>query len=294
MKAETSQVTHDMERMREAHLHLFGVTCFCAFLFVAAGAARAQQSETVIEVIDQSPAESPLRLSGSLRCVESIEGPERVRTILTGKLASTNVTEKPILAYLVRVDVTTPIGRYRTMRQQIDGTFVQQLLDPHQTWYDEVSSDSTETDEIISAQSVEAAEITPAQPVARAKVLWVQFVGGSEYGDRREARALLDARNALREKLGALIRAYERSGESAFAEELMVDERTRGTRPFVRRLRRIYSERGIEAALRLIRRALHNARANWGPSFMLVALTRSPEKRSVTVGSRSVDGPPGR
>lgn len=234
-------------------------------LLVTAGAARAQQSETVIEIIDQSSAESPLKLSGSLRCVESIQGPGRVRTILTGKLASTNVTEEPILAYVVRVDVTTPLGRYRTMRQQIDCTFVQQLLDPHQTWYDEISTDSTETDEIISDQSVKAAEIAPAQPTARARVLWVQFVGGSEYGDRREARPLLDARNALRDKLNRLMQAYERSGESAFAEELMIDEHTRGTRPFVRRLRQIYSERGIEAAIRLIRRAVHNARANLGP-----------------------------
>ncbi len=204
-----------------------------------------------ISILDMSAPDSPIRLSGTINISESLQGSDMVNSVIKGRVVALNVSNKPILCYILGLDIA---GRWRQhkMRFENDCTFTETLVNPRQSMDSEVDSNSTTSVSVTQG----------LQPVAVAKILWVQFIDGSEYGDRNWATGILAARMYMVDKLSTLLRAYERSGPKGFEEELMAEYTNIKAGNLILTLRKIFREQGTERALRATRHFLQNAKAH--------------------------------
>jgi hypothetical protein len=222
------------------------------FLLVACGMAQ----EQAITIVDESASSSPVKLSG----IVTFSGSQAANTRLAKQaetLTATNISGKPIIAMSVRLDTTDPSGYEATSFGSSDYFFQAGGISPGER---RRMLPGTPVTMDIPAQLTRLG----TTPTAKGRVLFVQFVDGSTWGNEKDFAELTDGRRHTYERLQQLVSIYTASGDDAFRQALLEDQSITNhyTRSKLAHLRDTLSSSGVPAALAGIKQSLAAADAH--------------------------------
>jgi hypothetical protein len=176
--------------------------------------AVAQQtlSDLFVTVVDRSPRNSPIVVSGSGILKDNPE--QQARYSGTARLSLLNVSSKSILLIVLRLRANN-VPNMDVGRTLDDYFFSSELLEPGGTKISEVSWPEFD-EEGERKQRLRGA----VRPTINASLLFVQFSDGSTLGNRQKAQEALAARQHTIERLAELESVYRAEGEKSFLDNL--------------------------------------------------------------------------
>jgi hypothetical protein len=181
---------------------------FCLFLFSQAFAA--QQQATTVPFDNETAAGSPIETTGKVAVRETVAGNE-VESSWEENVVARNISNKPILLLIRDLDENGPHSNGG--ERKIIENFFGEAIQP---------GDSIPLAE-SGSRRVECC-INPLNEGRDAKaafrVLFVQFLDGSTFGDLAVAGDVLASRTAILEALRELVRVYSEQGEQRFRIQL--------------------------------------------------------------------------
>jgi hypothetical protein len=185
---------------------------------------------------------SPIEVTGQVLVQETIAG-NQVSSAWEENVTAKNISPKPILLLLGILDAIGPYsdGGYEL---RIDRFFSQDVIPPQATI--PVASGTTLRGACCINPLGEAQD-----PKADFRVLFVQFLDGSTFGDPDSAQDVLKSRASALHDLRELIRAYLDHGADAFQSRL---EQAHGI--VFMGIRRTKKEEGADAAISQARKML--------------------------------------
>jgi len=203
----------------------------------------AQQKVIEVPFDNTAVSGSPIEVTGKVLVQETIAG-NQVRSAWEENVTAKNISPKPILLLLGILDAIGPYsdGGYEL---RIDRFFSQDVIPPQATI--PLASGTTTLKDACCINPLDEAE----DPKADFRVLFVQFLDGSTFGDPDSAQDMLKNRASALHDLRGLIRAYLDHGAPAFQSRL---QQVHGI-VFVR-IRRTNKEEGADAAISQARKML--------------------------------------
>jgi hypothetical protein len=172
--------------------------------------AFAGRSESAISITDASRADSPVAIVGTVLAKEEDSG--LLRYSFRTNASLTNESQKPILAFVIRI-ATTSANKMDLDNTRNDDYFFAEPFEPNTT------VKLAQSDGPFGKSKAEV-EALPSQPGAVASVKFVQFTDGSIWGDPAAGQDVLKERRLTRDELGSLGNSYRTRGEQGFVEEL--------------------------------------------------------------------------
>jgi hypothetical protein len=231
--------------MRNLALYLV----FCSLAASIAGSANQQSQAQNYSLVlkDESAADSPIKASGQVKVHrESSEGTE------TGSIAFDvqlqNVSQKPILAYQITIDVIPELGRSIHHTLLADLFFKKDLLPGEEDGYQNSLP-------ALSYQTESPSGTTnPRTTGASFNVVFVEFADGTSYGKKSSwGNALPNARTAAIEQMKASVQAFETSGEprlrATLSAALARADLPNQTKDVLQSVKLTLDEKGLDAAL---------------------------------------------
>jgi hypothetical protein len=170
----------------------------------------ASRAESVIPIIDASPAGSPIAIVGTVLATDADSG--LLRYSFRTDASLTNVSRKPILATVIKIN-TTGANKMDQFNTRKDDYFFAESFQPNTT-------ERLEQSDGPFGESQGEVDAPPAQPRVVASVTFAQFADGTIWGDPAAGRDILQERRLTLDQLSSLATAYRTGGEPQFQEEL--------------------------------------------------------------------------
>jgi hypothetical protein len=183
----------------------------CLILLLSATIAGAQQ-EKAIPIMEVSEAGAPVRITGLVTARD--QPSEATRYSFEGNLDLINASRKPILLIVARVDVVSTLPISLSYSEEDDYFFEPKILQPGST---------TKLQRILGefGEPQRSHASFASEPSARARILFVQFLDGSTWGDPESAERLLRNRKLSVNQLETLEEDYQREGKEVFQKALL-------------------------------------------------------------------------
>jgi hypothetical protein len=224
--------------------------------------STAQTEVIPVPLIDNSGADSPFEVSGSLLLREAVRG-NQLEWSWGENVAVKNISSKPILLFVVTLTELgrhpAPAGRHSapgngpTYQLEDDRFFGENLIQPGESL--------TLRDTEPGAPNMECC-INPlaekSDPAGEYDLRFVQFADGSTFGDPAEARDVLAWRETILRGLRELNQSYAEHGKQGFTAKLKEQSSFSETAPFGQILAK-YNEGGVQTALDKARQILATA-----------------------------------
>ncbi len=219
-----------------------------SFLFAPPDIMAEGANETILPVVDRSDPGSPLRISGTVRLRETASAHTATTTLVEEDIVAENISSKTILALVAWLDVTPTYTAPQRSVKQYECFFASDVIKPgEQHSLSDVSASGHTTMEDYSRQRA------PKTPKAEIRVVYVQFLDGSTFGQEAFARHLLAVRRIAWQHLRRLDRAYKRGGEPAFLEELSERVEPSEVDTLLQNVRETQRTRGTPSAIGQVR-----------------------------------------
>jgi len=195
--------------------------------------AFAGQEESAISITDASRSGSPVTIVGNVLAKEEDSG--LLRYSFRTDAFLTNVSQKPILAIVIRVD-TTGANKMDLHNTRKDDYFFAEAFEPNTT---------LKLEELVGPLGESQAEVEPqsAQPKAVASVKFAQFADGAIWGDPVAGHGVLQERRLTRDELSSLANTYRTRGEQGFADGLRKPSQSN----LIEYLQQLYDSNGHDA-----------------------------------------------
>lgn len=212
--------------------------------------AWAQTKVTNLVVVDRSEGGTPFHVTGEVRLKETVAR-DQVYTSMSQRIMAKNVSNQTVLMFVASIEVTPTFGAKEQSTRQYECFFATDVIAPGDEHA--LSEPRDEGGFTIQPHSTSAPLNAPE---AEVKILYVQFINGSEYGQRAFASDLLRLRRITWSHLKRLVRTYERSGEVGFLEELYERIDPGEVDVFFENIRQTARSRGAQSALARVHFAL--------------------------------------
>ncbi len=231
------------------------VTQVVVVLFLLLGGTSSAQVQTDLET-DKDSIVTPIKDVSSLGSPIKITGEWRFKLTTSGRteklnyqehLVATNVSAEKIVAYVVNIRVTGPTGPLSDENLAIDAFFQRthelapgQRFESRERHAGELSGDMSE---IPSGR--------PVNPHAEAKVVFIQFEGGSTFGDATDplAAEFLGHRAKTLAALQQLADAAAAEGTQEFEKALAVKQEDTQAEDTLESIRKVQRRNGTMAAV---------------------------------------------
>src|SRR5258706_12731409 len=227
------------------------------FICLIAVGLFAQTLNSTIQIADNSPAESPLRVVGKVSLDEQTFADKLVvRDALDAIVI--NASSKAIIAYEVVLDVFPELGG-GSHEQYTDDRFFGNEIQPGSQ---DLLQHTRGRSEVVPLSEVTRV-LRPAR--AQARVVFVEFADGSKFGTSKWAAGLSTERMRTISRLNAFVKAYEDGGNAPPADAL-ANSSQGSDEPFgtdasliANRIKGILDSSGSAAAVAEMHRFLDNA-----------------------------------
>jgi hypothetical protein len=175
------------------------------------GIAEAQK-ESAIPVMEVSDAGAPVRITGHITAKDQLS--EVLRYSFEGDVDLTNVSSEPILLMVAKIDVASKLPVSLSYSEEDDYFFESKMLRP---------GSSAKLQPVLGTfgEPQRSRKSFVAEPSARARIVFVQFLNGSTWGDPVAAERLLRNRRLSLKQLEILKEDYRRQGEEEFQKTLL-------------------------------------------------------------------------
>jgi len=222
-------------------LRLLALLC----LVLLSSRSLAQQTPIAIPFEDTSVAGSPIEVTGKISVREMIAG-NQVTSRWEENVNARNISNKPILLLIGELVEIGPHSSNGGMLISIDRFFYQNVIQPEASI--RLASGVKGHDECCINPLEEARD-----PKADFRVLFVQFLDGSTFGDPASAEDVLASRTSTLHGLQELARTYLEHGEPQFQAQL---EQAQGGSGEIYGIRRTKKQKGVGAAVSEVREML--------------------------------------
>lgn len=216
---------------------------------IALGFVCEAQDLTSVDIVDQSSADCPVRLSGQMDLTESkVAGAPQAS--FAYKLVATNLSAKTLMAMVVLSHVGTSNGPLLSQHNEFDAYFSHQMeIASGQEFIDE----HREHNLSFSMQGRENTAKT--SPAAHTEVIFLQFTDGSTWGDGQDDQVIsvMKTRAVLHESLRGLVTAVTEGGESEFLKALEAKSDDEHADWALSKIRRHQKQNGTAAAISTVR-----------------------------------------
>jgi hypothetical protein len=189
-----------------------------AMLLSAWAVGSQQQSAT--SLTDVSQTGSPVVLSGTVTATDEVVSGS-LRFSFRTNISAANVSRKSILLVVVKMNLTGANGLGIKHTRSNDYFFTSDIF------YADMVEAIQETVGPVG-ELLDKTETQTRGPTAIAKVVFVQFLDGSTWGDPVESRDALQQRHDTLIHLELLRSTYQSKGEKEFLDELMQPSRLPG------------------------------------------------------------------
>lgn len=206
---------------------------------------------TVVQVQDRSASGNPFAVSGTVEIRETPLDNKRVKGEISEDILVRNISGRAILTFVAWLDVVPAYGAPEHSVRQYERFFTSELIDPG--------------DELIfsepygySISPYDFEKSSPESPRAELRIVYVQFLDGSLYGNVAHGRDIRRIRKLTWHYLKDLDKAYTKLGEADFLQELseIVEP---GENVLIENLRKMQRTRGTVAAVLHMRHMLQAA-----------------------------------
>jgi hypothetical protein len=226
----------------------------------------AQPESINVLLVDKTEAGSPIEVSGKVSLQETVAG-NQVQWSWGQHVVAKNISGKPILLFTATL---TQIGRHPrgkyagpgdgpTYELGDDRFFAKNAIKPDDSLVlRDTTPDTSQVECCINPLD------ESGQPQAEFRVLFVQFIDGSTFGEVSEAMEWLSTRAVILDGLRKLAQSYSKHGGQAFLAELEQQQQqshSSGTLPIAEILG-TYKQNGVEAAISQTRQILAIAEAH--------------------------------
>lgn len=208
---------------------------------------EAQTATTTQAVEDNSQTGSPLTVSGTIVLQETKRG-ARVRIGITEDISIRNISGKTILTFVAWLDVVPSRGSAERFVRQYECFFAPDVIKPGDIHA--ISEPHSETEEPFNPHD------PPEIPRAELRIVFVQFLDGSVFGNEFLGEEILSARREAWQVMERLNRTFVRSGEGAFVEELFAPREPGPIDGLLANVRQTQRQLGTRSAVGQIRRML--------------------------------------
>ena len=203
--------------------------------------AHAIFAQTPLALVDKSPQDAPVSLSGTATTGSDPQ------SRLTFRISVRNLSEKDIILRVLRIEIFEPSQQNgpRSVVRSDECFFGSQLFAAH----------STDTIEEAPYSPYEQ----PTPSVVEVASVFVQFADGSTWGDPDEGEEALADREVILKELADLAMTYQTEGAAQFGSLLMK------LRPdgMINQLRSSYQATGdAESTMKLLNQTLQNAESH--------------------------------
>jgi hypothetical protein len=219
-------------------------------LVMMLGLSTALAEQRTIAVSDNSENGSPVTLSGTMVALDD-GGGLRPYT-LKKNIFSTNLSDQGIILMVTKIEVSglTKVDAKETRTD--DYFFTGDVLGPGDT---KTLEDSSEKFGAPGRNT----KVEPQDPLATARVIFVQFLDGTVWGDESAAKGALRTRQFTLDKLRVLAGTYK-AGSEQFKDELVKPSELLA----IVGLQQLYAKGGSKAAIERVGYMLHYAEIHEG------------------------------
>jgi len=207
------------------------------------------QNSTSVDIIDQSPAGCPLRVSGQTDFTESeVNGVPLVS--FPFKLVVTNLSKKTVMALVALSHFATTDRPVLAQHNELDAYFSHEKeIAPGADFIDD------HHDHNLSFPLHGEASVTKPIPVARSEVIFVQFTDRSTWGNDRDENvlSLMKTRVLVHQSLRKLAANAAKGTESEFLKTLQIKSDDDHAEWVLNKIREQQKQEGTPAAVSTVR-----------------------------------------
>jgi hypothetical protein len=225
-----------------------------AWMLILLSLFTAAQDIKTVEIVDRSPANCPIRVSGEVQFTEKVVGGE-FQVSYVDRIITTNISKKTVIAMVVLNHFASSLGRLVGENREHDSFFGHELeIAPGQKYL----HDHNRLAGVFSQPISDRDEW--GSPHADSEVIWVQFADSSTWGNNNydHVQSLMRTRVNTLHTL-AKLSAAANQGEAELAKALAVSSSDVHEESIIGRIRAHYKNEGPQAAIHAIRDMLQVA-----------------------------------
>ena len=233
----------------------FSIGVLAGMIFLAGIACSEQRTETKVQVFDSSASDAPIRVLGNV----VFNGDDCLvqACSLNTDIVFSNISRKPVLLVIVQLEFRSTYTRINYTEND-DYFFESKLL--------EAGHGSQLQVVLPVGRSTGDHQVHPIVPRARGKVVFVQFLYGSRWGDANLASSAFESRIRSWKALNAVHQALSSGDESECRNEL---ERTTELQPMLT-IQDVYKKnKDLRSVSTILNQMLQNASSHYSSLRLL-------------------------